>query len=296
MEDRMELAYYPGCTLKTSAANYERTGLAILRMFGIVPEEIEDWVCCGASFSLSSDNLMHQLAPVRTLIKAKESGRKRLLTLCDMCFHTLKRAALFVANDPEKRQKINDFLDNEPIEYNGDEIEVVHLMTILHELGMDTLKTKIVHNLDGLKIAPYYGCLMLRPKEIAIDNPDAPSLMDDIFRITGCECVPYPFKTECCASYQVVNRKNITLDKTRKIVDSASKHGAEMIVLSCPLCDFNLDAMQKEIKAADASFKTIPVLYFSQLLALAMGLDVSLNDFSLHSIDPVPVLEGKKLI
>jgi heterodisulfide reductase subunit B2 len=296
MEDGMELAYYPGCTLKTSAANYEKTALAVLDRLDIQPIEIDDWVCCGASFSLSSDNLMQQLAPVRTLIKAKESGRKRLLTLCDMCFHTLKRSALFMMNDHDKRYKINDFLDDETVKYNGDEIEVVHLMTILDELGLDSLKSTIVKPLEGLKIAPYYGCLMLRPKDIAIDDSDSPSLMERICQTTGCESVYFPFKTDCCSSYQVVNRKEITVDRTRKIVTAAVNSGADVIVLSCPLCDFNLDAMQTEILKVDKTFKPLPVLYFTQLLALAMGLDITLNDFSLHSIDPIPVLEGKKLL
>lgn len=292
----MDISYYPGCTLKTNAINFENTALPVLKLLDVNAIELDDWVCCGASFSQASDNLMLQLAPIRTLIRAKESGRKRLLTLCDMCYNTLKRSALFIQEDEEKRKKINDFMYLEETDYNGDEIEVIHMLSLLHEIGLDKIKEKVKKNVDGLKIASYYGCLLLKPKEIAIDSSEQPTIMQKIFEAVGCETVYFPFKSECCNSYQIVNEKQVVMQRTKKIVNSAVKNGAELIVLSCPLCEFNLDAVQKDILEEDEEFKTIPILYFTQLLALIMGIDPDINDFSLHYIDPKPVLERKGLL
>lgn len=292
----MEISYYPGCTLKTSAKNYENTGLAILPIFDINPIEIKDWVCCGATYSLTSDNLMYQLAPIRTLIRAKESGNPRLLTLCDMCYNTLKRAGLFIKNDAEKREKIRNFMDEEETEYEGDEIEVIHLLTLLNEVGPQNIAKKMVKSPGDLKIATYYGCMLLRPKEIQADSSENPQLMENIFKALGVEIVDYPFRTECCGSYQIVNRREIILDRTKKIISSAVKNGADLMVLSCPLCDYNLEATQQELMENDSNFKPLPVLYFPQLLALMLGIDPELNDWSLHNIDPTSVLKRKGIL
>ena len=292
----MKLSYYPGCTLKSTATNYENTALAILSLFNIKTVELTDWVCCGSTFSLTSDNLMYQLAPIRVLIRAKESGNKRLLTLCDMCYNTLKRASLLVENDHEKRNKINEFMTYEKTEYNGDEVEIIHMLSVLNELGPQKIKKHVKKKIKNLKLAPYYGCLLLRPREIAIDSPEEPTLMEKVFEAVGCEPVYFPFKTECCCSYQVVNQKEIVMDRTRKIVTSAVKNKAEIMVLSCPMCNYNIDAVQKDLKQQNDDFETIPVLYFTQLLALILGIDPCLNDFSLHHIDPRAALERKGLL
>jgi len=292
----MEISYFPGCTLKMHGKNFEKTALTVLNKFDINVMELKEWYCCGVVFSLSSDNLMHQLAPIRSLIKAKESGNKRLLTLCSMCYNTLKRASLLVSNDEEKRKKINDFMYREETGFKGDEIEIVHILKLIEEINFDKIKKKIIKKVDGLKIAPYYGCLLLRPKEIAIDSPELPSIMEKIFEAVGCESVYFPFKTECCGSYQIVNEKKIVIEQTKKIITSARKNGADLVVLSCPLCAYNLDSVQKEIKEKEADFETTPIFYFTQLLALFMGIDPAINDFSLHCIDPRPMLEEKGLI
>lgn len=292
----MEISYFPGCTLKTKAVNFENTALAVLKKFDIDAKELNNWFCCGAVFSLASDNLMYQLSSIRTLIKAKETGNKRLLTLCSMCYNTLKRAALLVQNDEEKRKKINDFMYKEETEFNGDEVEVVHILKLFEEIGLEKIENNVEKKVNGLKVAPYYGCLLLRPKEIAIDSPEDPAIMENILEAAGCESVYFPFKTECCASYQIVNKKEIVMERTKKIVRSALKNGADLIVLNCPLCDFNLDAVQEELKLSDSNFETIPVLYFTQLIALIMGIDPEINDFALHNVDPRPLLEKKGLL
>jgi len=292
----MDIAYYPGCTLKTKGINFEKTALAFLELFDVNAVELEDWYCCGVMYSQTTDNLMHQLAPIRTLIKAKESGSKELLTLCSMCYNTLKRSQLFIQSDEEKREKINNFMDRE-IDFNGDEVEIVHILNLLEQIGVDKLRAKIEKDVSDIKFAPYYGCVLTKPKEISIvPNPEDPEIIEEILEGIGFESVYYPFKNECCGSFQVVNQRDIVKERTRKIVSTAINNEADFIVLTCPLCFYNLDAVQKDIKKEDEHFKTIPILYITQLLALAYGLDPDLNDFSLHHIDPRPTLERKGLL
>ncbi len=292
----MELAYYPGCTLKTTGINFEKTALALLDRLEVTAVELEDWYCCGVMPSQTTDTLMHQLAPLRTLIKTKEARYDRLLTLCSMCYNTLKRAQLFIQHHDGNRDTINAFMDRES-DFSGDEVEVVHLLSLFEEIGIETMKQAVQTTVKDFKFAPYYGCLLTKPKEISIAEPiESPTILETVMSTAGFEPIYFPFKTECCASFQVVNRRDIVKTRTRTIVTSAVKNGAEAIVTSCPLCLYNLDAVQKDIQTEDASFHTIPVLYFTQLLMFACNLDPALNDFSLHHIDPRPLLKEKGLL
>lgn len=290
----LKVSYFPGCTLKTNARNFEATALEFLGLFNIEAVELENWFCCGTTFSLASDNLMYQLAPIRTLIKAKESGNKKLLTLCSMCYNTLKRAQELVKGDQEKRDKINDFMYKETTEFSGDEVEVVHLLQLIKDdIGFEKIKKEVKHETD-IKVAPYYGCLLLRPESIAIDSTEDPEIFEELFNELGCESVYFPLRTECCGSYQVVDNEDIIIEKTCEIVTNAVKNGADVIVTSCPLCSFNLDFTQAEVKKKYIDFKPIPVLYFTQLLMLLMGKDF--GDASLHNVDPKGLLKEKALI
>lgn len=293
----LTVSYMPGCTLKTKAKNFETTTLKLLELLDVQAEELPDWYCCGTTYSLASDNVMNHLAPIRTLIKATESGREELLVLCSMCYNTLRRAQGLVRSDEEKRDKINEFMYDEDTDFRGDEVRVLHLLTLLKEkVGFESLKEKLVKEAEGLKVAPYYGCMLLRPREIAVDPvAEDPSIMEELFSACGVESVYFPFKTECCGSYQTVNEKQVVVSRTRAITESAVKNGADLIVTSCPLCYYNLDAYQQKVAETAPGFRTIPVLYISQILALLAGLEGT-NDFSLHAVDPRPVLRKRGLL
>ncbi|MCK5123833.1 MAG: heterodisulfide reductase, subunit B, partial [Dehalococcoidia bacterium] len=163
----MNLAYYPGCTLKTRARNLEQPAVASMEALGFKLNEVPRWNCCGAVYSLAEDDLIHQVAPVRNLIRAKKQGETELVTLCAFCLNTLKRANILMKEDIAKRDTINDFIDEE-INYAG-EVRVVHLLEVLRdELGWEALSQKVKLPLRGLRVAPYYGCTLLRPREVAI--------------------------------------------------------------------------------------------------------------------------------
>jgi len=179
-------------------------------------------------------------------------------------------------------------------DYEG-KVEVLHFLEVLRELGFEKLEEKVKNPLEGLKIAPYYGCLMLRPREIGIDDPEEPTIQKELLEALGAEVVDNPYKVRCCGSYQTVNRKYIVADLAHDILSYAAREGAEAITLSCPLCSFNLDDRQREVKELYPSFREIPVFYFTQLMAIAFGLKEKYYGFDLNHVDPRPLLKSKSL-
>jgi len=292
----MKISYYPGCTLKTNAKNFEDSTLCSLKALGIEVEEINRWNCCGTVFSLATDDLIHHVAPIRNLIRTKQAGSDAVMTLCAMCYNTLKRANERIKRDPDSLEKINNFIDSENIAYHGD-VKVLHLLEILRDqVKFENLAKKVVKPLSNLKVASYYGCLLVRPKEIGLDDIENPQVMENLFAALGATPVDFPHKTECCASYQTVDNPSIVAERTNKILTSARKQGADVVAMSCPLCAFNLDSRQKQAAEIYSEFKKIPVLYFSQLLAISLGCPESALRLDLHYIDPKPVLKQKGLL
>lgn len=291
----MKVVYYPGCTVKSSGVHFESSARAVLEQLGIELEELERWTCCGTVYSLATDDLMHHLAPIRNLLRVKEAGSDRVVTLCSMCYNTLKRANILVQRDNEKRDKVKDFMYKEVVGYEGG-VTVLHLLQLLKEIGYEEIGRKVVLPLKGLKVALYYGCMLLRPEEAAIDDRENPTVLEQLIGVTGAEAVNFPYRNECCGSYQTLRRKDIVIERTRTIITSARDNGADMVLTSCPLCMFNLEAKQNDVAEAHYGFRGLPVLYFTQLIAFAFGLDESKTRFDLNSIDPTGALEKKGLL
>jgi heterodisulfide reductase subunit B len=291
----MNLAYYPGCTLKTKARNLEDPAIASMEVLGVKLEEIPRWNCCGAVYSLAEDDLIHQVAPVRNLIRVKEQGRNELVTLCAFCLNTLKRANLLMKENAEKRNTLNSFMDEE-IDYSG-EVKVVHLLEVLRdEIGWEALSQKVKLPLRELKVAPYYGCTLLRPREVAIDSVGNPTILHKFLEALGATPVDFPESTRCCGSYQIVSNPDNISEYAWAILSSALSHGAEALVLTCPLCDFNLGRGQKELTKKRNEFKGMPLFYFTQLLALALGLGPQACHFELNYGSPESLLREKNLL
>jgi len=291
----MSLAYYPGCTLKTKAKNLEEPAIASMEVLGVKLEEIPRWNCCGAVYSLADDDLIHQVAPVRNLIRAKELGKDKLATLCAFCFNTLKRANLLMRENAEKRNTLNSFMDEE-IDYGG-EVKVVHILEVLRdEIGWEALAQKVKLPLRGLKVAPYYGCMLLRPREVAIDSVENPTILREFLKALGASPVDFPESTRCCGSYQVVSSPDDIAEYARPILNSALRHGAEALVLTCPLCDYNLGRAQKELMKKQSGLREMPLFYFTQLLALALGLAPQVCHFELNHGSPESLLKEKNLL
>jgi heterodisulfide reductase subunit B len=291
----MGLAYYPGCTLKTKARNLEDPAIASMEALGLKLEEIPRWNCCGAVYSLADDDLIHQVAPVRNLIRVKEQGKTQVVTLCSFCFNTLKRANLLMKQDAEKRNTLNSFMDEE-IDYSG-EVKVVHLLEVLKdEIGWEALAQKVKLPLQGIKIAPYYGCTLLRPREVAIDSVENPTILREFLKALGATTIDFLHATTCCGSYQIVSNPDNISEYAWDILSSALRHGAEALVLTCPLCDYNLGQGQEGLVKKHSEFKGMPLFYFTQLLALALGLDPALCRFELNYGSPESLLREKGLL
>ncbi|MHA2297410.1 MAG: CoB--CoM heterodisulfide reductase iron-sulfur subunit B family protein [Candidatus Hodarchaeales archaeon] len=295
---RLKMLYYPGCTMKASTSNglgFEESAIAATEELGVELVEMEKWYCCNTVYSMASDDLIRQVAPIRNLVKVQKTGEDKVVSLCSMCTNTLIMANSIVNNEPDKLETINAFMDTEP-EYKG-EVEVLHLLQVLRdEVGMDKIKKAIKKPLKGLTLSPYYGCVLTRPKEAAIDDPVHPTLMRELLEALGAVVIEDPYQMECCGSYHTVANKEIVADRTYQIVESSKKRGADALVLTCPLCQFNLDSRQVETKELYRNFTRMPVLYFTQLLAIALGIDPAVCHFENHEVNPLPLLESKGLV
>lgn len=292
----MKISYYPGCTLKNSAKNFEDSTLCSLKQLDVEVEELPRWNCCGTVFSLATDDLIHHVAPIRNLIRVKESNTDRVMTLCAMCYNTLKRANERVKGDEESLDKINEFMYREDVKYEGD-VKVLHLLELLRdEIEFENVAKKVVKPLKDLKVANYYGCMLVRPKEIGFDDVENPTILENLTSVLGATPIDFPYKTECCAAYQTVDKPEIVAERTYHILTSAQSQGAEIVTVSCPLCAFNLDNRQKETIQQYPEFKNIPILYFTQIMAIALGCPEETLRLDLHFIEPKPILKQKGLI
>ncbi len=292
--DMETIPYFPGCTCKADALPFEVSAKAIMRELGYDLAEWDRWTCCGTVHSMASDDLIHHLGTARNLIRVQEEGSDRMVTVCSMCYATMSLSARMFDEDPEKMAKLNDFLYDE-VDYKGG-IRVMHLLELLRDdLGFDAVKERVKRPLKGLRVAPYYGCTLVRPEEVGIDDREQPTVMDDLLRALGATVVDSPFKVECCGSYETVNRPDLVAEKCHRILSDAVGRGADLVITSCPLCEFNLDDRQDNISNIAPNFPGIPVLYFSSLVALAFDLPKEEWGLESAAVDPMPVLEEKVL-
>lgn len=297
----MKLPYYPGCTLKTKAKNFESSALAVAKTLGVELVELPRWNCCGVVSSLVTDNLMHHVAPVRNLIRVQEmnsagivDNENRLVALCSMCFNVLKRSNLRAKENPEELKTLNEFMYREE-DYKGN-VDVVHFLEVLKEIGFDEIKHSVKRDLSSLAIAPYYGCMLLRPKTVAIDSTEDPKIEDELLNALGAKSIENPFRKMCCGGHQTVPDKYAVARNTYTILSGARKAGAEMIITSCPLCAFNLDNRQREVGELYPDFENMPVLYFTQIMGLAFGLPEEVLGLDQNYNDPRPLLREKGLL
>ena len=257
----MKICYYPGCTLKTKAKDLDKYARLSAEKLGVTMEEIENWQCCGAVYPTARDEIATKLSAVRALDYAKHNGGK-LLTLCSACHNVIKRTNLDMKNDDNIRSKANAYLKLDE-EYSG-ETEVIHYLEMLKNVvGFDNIKKAVVNPINK-KIGAYYGCLLLRPgKDMAFDNPENPTIIEDFIKAIGGTPVVYPMRNECCGAYVGLKDKELHKKRSEIVLSSAKKKGAELVITACPLCLYNLQVNGGGI---------LPVKYFTELLAEALGV------------------------
>lgn len=256
----MIFSYYPGCTLKNKAKDLDVSARHAAALLGHTFEEVPDWQCCGAVYPMARDEIATRLSAVRALLYAKEADRP-LVTVCSACHHVIKRVNADMATDADMRNKVAAYLGlAEP--YAGD-AQVLHYLELLRDVvGFDQLKQKVASPLTGKKIGAYYGCLLLRPADVmALDDPESPTVLEDLLRALGATAVDYDQKNECCAGYVSLQNSEAAKRRVKAIFASAREAGAEALVTACPLCMYNLK------QHGDGE---LPVYYFTQLLEQAL--------------------------
>lgn len=258
----MVFQYYPGCTLRTKAKELDRKARLAAEALGVQLQEIPEWQCCGGCYPTAKDEIATKLSAVRTLMAAKESGMP-VVTVCSACHNVLKRVNFDMKEDETVRDRANRYLSPET-PYAG-EAEVLHFLEMLRDkVGFDKIREQVKKPLTGKKIGAYYGCLLLRPgKVMAFDDPENPSIIEDFIRALGAEPVIYPYRNECCGAYLALEDQKSVEKKSGAVLHSAKCAGAECVITACPLCLYNLQKSGGEI----------PVLYFTELLFEALGLE-----------------------
>ncbi len=257
----MKVCYFPGCTLKNKAKDLDEYAVKSAKVLGVTLEEIDEWQCCGGVYTTSSDEVATKLSSVRALKEAVKNNQP-LLTVCSACHNVIKQTNYAMKNDVEFANKVNRYIDDGQ-EYHG-EAEVLHYLEMLRDkVGFDNLKQKVVNSLKGKKIAPYYGCLLLRPSSVlAMDDPENPKIMENFISALGGVPVIYARRNECCGGYITLESPELSKKKSNDVVNNAKSQGAEMIITACPLCKYNL-----EKNGAD-----IPVVYITEILAECLGI------------------------
>ena len=259
----MKVSYFPGCTLKTRAKELDVWARKSAEALGVTLEEIDNWQCCGGVFSTARDEIATKLSSVRALAAAREKDQI-LVTACAACHNVIKQTNHAVQTDPDFALRVNNYIAPDPA-YDG-ETRVLFFLELLRDVvSFDRIREKVVKPLTGRKIAPYYGCLLLRPSKVMqMDDPENPSILEDFLRAIGAEPVRYALRNECCGGYVTMEEPALAAKRSASIHQNAQSMGADMIVTACPLCRYNLEKNGPE--------GALPVVYFTELLAEALGL------------------------
>lgn len=264
----MKYAYFPGCSLDSTGIEFGTSCKLVAKTLDIDLWEIPDWNCCGASAAHLTNHTLALALPARNLALAEKSGLGVAVS-CAACYARFKATAKEVKSSPEMKAKINDIIE---MDYQASG-EVISMMDLLGKtISPEAIKAKMVQSLNGLKVASYYGCLLVRPHKIA-DSGDweNPMVMDNIMTTLGAEAVDWGFKVECCGAGHVVTNPSVGQDMIYEIIRNAELNGAEAIVCACPLCMLNLDMRQKQINAKRGTKFQMPIFYFTELMALTFG-------------------------
>lgn len=282
----MKYGYYPGCSLHCMAAEYNHSTKDVCNKLGVELIELPDWNCCGASSAHSTGHLMGLAIPARNLAIAEEQGLD-IVAPCAACYQRLACAQYEIEHDPKVKENINKAIERD---YQGS-TKVFSIVEPIVKIGYDEIKSKVVKPLEGLKVACYYGCYLVKPPKFAtVDDSEYPESLDNIMQAIGAETVEWPYRTECCGGSLVLSETDIVLKCGHDIIKYAKEAGADCIVTACPLCQPNLDTRQGQINKKFGTNYDVPIFYFTELLALALGTNKSDLKLNKHLVDPTKLL------
>ncbi|MCY3024270.1 MAG: CoB--CoM heterodisulfide reductase iron-sulfur subunit B family protein [Planctomycetota bacterium] len=287
----MSCVFYPGCSLDSTARDYYLSTQAVAGALGLELPEIPDWTCCGSTPAHQSSELLALALPAQNLLAARG---KTVAVCCAACYSRLKAANHTLAHDPKARAAVAEALG---ADYDGS-TPVKHLLEIIvRDIGLKKVAERVVRPLKGLRVAAYYGCLLVRPPEVTqFDDPENPTLMDDVLAAAGAETLDWPHKTECCGASYSITDVSIVHQLTRDVLAMARDAGANCIATACPLCQLNLDLRQREIAEKFGESFDLPVFYFTQLLGLAFGLKPAQLGLRSLVVNPEPLLAAAGML
>jgi len=265
-----QYAFFPGCSLEKLAASYYVSSQESAKKLGVELKELEDWNCCGATTYFHVDQLLAHTLVARNLAIAEKAGLD-LVASCSACYKNAYFTNQHIQEDPDLAEHINYALEADNLQIKGTS-KVYHLMEVLaNEVGAEEIKSKVTHPLTGLKVAAYYGCQIVRPRKNG-ENVENPQFFEALISATGAEAVNFPDRLRCCGGSLIMTSRQAALDMVRKILQNAIANGAEVIATACPLCQINLECYQAQVNEEFGTNYAMPVLYFTQLLGLSMGV------------------------
>jgi heterodisulfide reductase subunit B2 len=265
-----KLAYYPGCSLHSTAKEMDSSFVGTMAKLGVDLAEIPGWECCGNTAGHSANRLMAAALPANELAKVKDDMRLDAVAVpCAACFSRFQSGNHEVS-DEALAADVAEVIGRP---YTGG-VSVLNMVDVYHDhVGLEALKAKVVKPFAGLKVASYYGCLLTRPPKVTLaEDPEYPVHMDAVLKTLGCTPVDWDSKTDCCGASLALCEQSVVDKFVKAIITNARKRGAQAIVCACPLCQINLDSRQGEIRKKDAAWADMPILYLSQMVGRAIGV------------------------
>jgi heterodisulfide reductase subunit B2 len=267
----MKYSYFPGCSLKGLGRAYEESLLPVMKHLGVELQELNDWNCCGATAYMAVDEGKACVLAARNLALAEQNGGHQLLAPCSACYMVLNKTQHYCQDYPEMKQTVDRALASVNLKYSGRATVRHPLDVLINDVGLEAIRQKVVRPLKGLKVAPYYGCQIVRPYA-TFDDQFNPVTMDKLLQALGAEVVRYPLKTKCCGGSLTGTLPEAGIRMVYILLNEARKRGADCLATVCPLCQFNLDGYHAQLRSQYGDAVIIPTLYFSQLMGLAFGL------------------------
>jgi len=284
MTDIVEIGYYPGCALHGSSNDYEASVRSCMKKLQFELKELDDWICCGATAAHNINKKLAVALPARNLAIAERDGITEVLAPCPMCSMELLQVRNKLRESESLRKEMSDIVES-PV---SGTTEVLNLIQIFQRIGQEKLESLVAKKLEGYNPACYYGCLLTRPpKDLQFDDCEQPSSMETLLQSLGAEPVDWNYKTECCGAGLTLADDSVVIDLTGKILRNAKKHGANCMVVACPMCHVNLDMKQSAIEKKLGEKLNLPVYYLSDLVGLALGLSVQELRIDKHFVKPL---------
>lgn len=290
----MKYAYYPGCTAEASGAAYDATSRMVAKELSIELQEIPDWNCCGATEYFSIDHLPAYALVARNLALVDADETPQVIAPCSACYINLKKVDENMLKHKDLRADVNEALAVGGLSYTPGTVRARHFLDIVcNEVGCEAVREKSVHSMDSLTLIPYYGCYIGRPEQ-NFDDTENPQSLDRLLSGLGAHVPDYSLKSSCCGGHMPQIGMEIAMGILRRLLDLAAKLNGDAIVVPCPMCQLNLDAYQSYVNSRFGTDFHIPIVYFTQILGLAMGMDPSTLHFGENVVSVEPMLEKLK--